>query len=496
MIEIKLGVAQLLDQLNSITFNLGQVRLSLFSILQIGFYLLLIYLLTHYFNTLLKRRILLKFFAEKGVRYVVANFISYGLGAFLLIIILQTTGVNLSSLALLGGTLGFGIGLGLQNLTRNFFSGITLLIEQKIKIGDFIQFQELEGYVREISARAVVIRLKNGSSVVMPSSLIIENQVINYSYDTEAVRLTLPLGVAYDSDPVLVTETLLLSAYSQGVVLKNPRAQVIFTSFGDHALGLELWVWIKTKDIGNRPEILSNLRFTVEYNFRLNNIVIAFPQQDLWLKNPEAIAESLGSVWSSSAQELSPDKKQIEDDLKSNDFKRVNKPIISIHKVLKSINYFENLNDLEIRQLLEIGQLENLPAGEVLFRENDPGDCLYIIIFGAVEVYTEKLNKVLAKLSTGSFFGELALMLGIPRTASVKATENCLFFTIKNDKLEMLLQTNVEFREALIDALCQHQEELRQRKQELADKGLLSESEEDSNIVNWLRKRLGNLFRF
>ncbi|BFM39601.1 cyclic nucleotide-binding domain-containing protein [Synechocystis sp. LKSZ1] len=494
MTELTKNIASFVQSLNSITFNFGQVSISLYSILQISFYLLIIYVLTHYFNTLLKKHLLARFITEKGVRYIIANLISYSLGAFILIIILQTTGINLSSLALIGGALGFGIGLGLQDLTRNFVSGMTLLAEQKIKIGDFIQFDGIEGYVREISPRAVVVRLKNGSSVIMPSSVIIEQKVINYHYDTETVRLTLPIGVAYGSDPVLVTETLLLSAYSQSTILREPRAQVIFTNFGDSALNLELWVWIKTADVGIKPEILSALRFAIEYNFRINHIVIPFPQRDLWLRNPDPWVTFFQSEEQVSTQADGEDVslKTAPESLKSVPLQTT----VSIRKVLKSINYFQDLNDLEIRQLIEIGQLKNIQAGEVLFRENDPGDAMYIVIFGEVEVYAEQLGKVLATLGIGSFFGELALMLGTPRTASVKALQNSLLFAIKHPHFECLLQTNLEFRETIINTLSQHQEELRQRKQELAEKGLLTAAEEDPNIVNWMRKRLQMLFGF
>lgn len=169
-------------------------------------------------------------------------------------------------------------------------------------------------------------------------------------------------------------------------------------------------------------------------------------------------------------------------------------PTISLSQVLKSSDYFSGLNELEIRQLVEIGQLQSLQSEEVLFRERDPADGFYIVISGLVEVYTEKLGRVLASLGPGSFFGELALMLGIPRTASVKAKEKSLLFVVRFPQFEQLLQSNPDFREAIINALGEHQGELMRRKEELATKGLLTSEEEDSNIMNWVRKRLQRLF--
>lgn len=471
-------ITRIFDALDSTTLSVGRSQLSLLDIAQVALYGLAIFALTHYLNRALRGIILRRFIFEQGIRYIVANLLSYGLGAFLFIAMLQASGVNLSSLTVVGGTLGLGIGLGLQNVTRNFVSGVTLLIEQKIKIGDFIRFESIQGYVREVSTRAVVVGLKDGSKVILPSSMLIENQVINYHYETESVRLTVAVGVAYGTDPVLVTETLLMCAYSQALVLTIPPAQVIFQDFGDNALHFELWVWIQGIYIGQHPEILSALRYTISFYFKRNGIGIPFPQQELWLKNPEAIAKY-----------FHPDL-----ELPSPDPTLSYEPTISLSQVLKSSEYFGSLNELEIRQLVEIGQLQSLIPGEVLFREKDAADGFYIVISGLVEVYTEKLERVLASLGPGSFFGELALMLGIPRTASVKAKEKSLLFVVRFPQFEQLLQNNPSFREAIINALGEHQEELIRRKQELSEKGLLALEEEDSNIMNWVRRRLQQLF--
>ncbi|MEB3192511.1 MAG: cyclic nucleotide-binding domain-containing protein [Snowella sp.] len=494
MTAIKNILLQIIQTLDAITLNIGQTTISLLTVIQGFFYFLLIFILTHYFNALLKNKLLYQIFLEKGIRNIIANLISYTIGTFAFIIILQSTGFNISSLAVLGGALGIGIGLGLQDLTKNFVSGLTILVEQKIKIGDFIQFGNYAGYVREISPRAVVIRLKDGSSVILPSSQLIENQVVNYHYETESVRLTVPIGVSYDTDPLLVTETLMLAAYNQCYILKDPPAQVIFKDFGDNALNFELWVWIKGTNIGINPEILSSLRFIIEYYFRLNEIVIAFPQQDLWLKNPDAIADAI--------QTAIPQKEipGIEtpiippQELDKKSQKIYFHPSISIRETLRSVPYFHDLSELEIRQMLEVGRLRKLKVGEILFREGDLGDAFYIVLSGSVEIFTEKLGKTLAKLEAGSFFGELALMLGTLRTATVKSLEDTVLFGISHHHFEQLLQANPDFQLALIKELSQHQEELMQRKQELAERGLLSQEEDDSNVITWMQKRLKILF--
>ncbi|MFN5513987.1 MAG: cyclic nucleotide-binding domain-containing protein [Cyanobacteriota bacterium] len=477
--ELKSWLGQIRGIFNSIRFELGNSHLSLGALLQTLLYLLLIYVLTYYFNEFLKKRLLTGFILEKGVRAIVANAVSYSAGFLIFLIVLQTSGVNLSSLAVLGGALGFGIGLGLQDLTRNLVSGFTLLVERKVKIGDFVEFGDIKGYVREVSPRALVVKLIDGSSVIIPNSKLIESQVTNYHYETETLRLTLTVGVAYGSDPVAVTETLLLAAYSVDAILKTPPAQVIFSDFGDNALLFELWVWIRVPDISRRFQILSSLRFLVDYYCRQNGVTIAFPQRDLWLKNPEAIAQAFG-------REPAPTEEP----------SQTPAPAISVARALKSIRYFEGLNDLELRQLIEIGQLQTLYPEEVLFRECDPGDALYIVLSGQVEVYTEKLNRVLRELAPGEVFGELALLLGTPRSASVRALEKTVLFVIRHEHLERLLRRHPDFQAALLQALERHQEELRRRKQELIDKGLICETEAETGLMTWVQERLKSLFNF
>lgn len=478
MTSIASMVQQIFRTLNSTTVSLGRTQLTMLDMAQVALSGLAIFILTHYCNRILRGVVLRRFILEQGIRYIVANLLSYGLGSFLFIAVLQANGVNLSSLTVIGGTLGLGIGLGLQNVTRNFVSGVTLLVEQKIKIGDYIRYENIQGYVREVSTRAVVVALKDGSKVILPSSLLMENLVTNYHYETESVRLTVKVGVAYGTDPVLVTETLLLCAYGQALVLTMPPAQVIFQDFGDNALIFELWVWINEENMGQHPEILSSLRYTIAFYCQRNGIVIPWPQRELWLKNPEAIAKYFRPELELPEQTPTPQPQ----------------PTVSLSQVLRSSAYFGSLNELEIRQLVEIGQLQSLLPGQVLFREDDAADGFYIVISGLMEVYTEQLGRVLASLGPGSFFGELALMLGIPRTASVVAKDKSLLFVVRFPQFEQLLQNNPDFREAIIAALGQHQEELLKRKEEMASKGLLGQGEEDANVMNWVRKRLQRLF--
>lgn len=473
-------VQKTLDLLNAELLSLGETSITLSVIFQIVIALFFIIFICQNLKNFLKHRLLAKFKIDEGNREAIATVISYGIGTLSSLVLLQTKGFNLASLAVLAGGLGVGIGLGLQSLTKNFTSGLTLLLERKLKVGDFVEFAGLSGYIKEISLRATVIRTREGGDVVVPNSQLVENQVLNWSYDTFTARVQIPVGVAYGTDPVLVTETLLNCAYGEPSVLHDPAPRVIFKGFGDNSLDFELWVWVNRIDLA--PIIRSSINFIIEYQLRQHNISIPFPQRDLWLRNPEFLIPNLNS---NNHHSPSPSP--------TPDLEKAKKPL-SLRELLHQVTYFQNLNDLELRQMIEIGYRKRLSPSQVLFREGDPGDAFYIILSGSVEVYVEKLDKHLTTLGTGKFFGELSLMLGIPRTATIRATEDTLLFAINNRAFEKLLREHPELAEAIIQELAEHREELAERQKQLREMGLVDDDEDDKNPVIWVRKRLKNLF--
>jgi len=462
--------------------KIGETAVSLSLIFGLIVSLLIVIFLTGTLKKFLKRGLLVRLRIDEGNREAISTIISYAIGTFAFVIVLQSTGFNLSSLAVLAGALGVGMGLGLQDLTKNFASGLTLLMERKLKVGDFVEFDGLSGYIKEVAIRSTLIRTRDGSYVVVPNSKLVDNRLINWSYDNFTARIKISVKVAYESDPVLVTETLLKSAYMETAVLHEPPPEVIFTGFGDSALDFQLRVWVNRID--REPQIKSSLNFIIEYNLRQQKISIPFPQRDLWIRNPEVLTRKFHP---------SRDSKDVAELAQQHLPKQSSKPL-AIRDLLRSVTYFQNFTDLELRKLVEIGYRKRLKSSEVLFREDEPGDAFYIILAGSVEVFVEKINKSLTTLQVGQFFGELSLMLGIPRTATVQSTEDTLLFVINNKGFEKLLQQHPDLAEVIVQELGKHQEELEVRQQELRELGLLDSSEDDSNVVNWVRKRLEKLF--
>lgn len=201
-----------------------------------------------------------------------------------LYIALKVVGIDLSSLALLAGAISVGIGFGLQNIIHNFVSGLIILAERPIAIGDRVEVDGVAGRVREINLRSTTVVTIDNISIIVPNSAFISSKVINWSHGDPKVRIRIPVGVAYGSDPEHVKQVLLRVAAEQPAVLRDPAPQVFFDSFGDSALNFELAVW--TAEMVTAPRrFRSDLNFAIARALREEGIEIPFPQPDLHLRS-------------------------------------------------------------------------------------------------------------------------------------------------------------------------------------------------------------------
>ncbi len=233
-------------------------------------------------TTLLRTRILQQTRISRGSQEVIFIVVKYSLISLGTIILLQVWGLNLSSLAILGSALGVGIGFGLQDITKNFASGLVLLFERSVQIGDFIEVSGHKGTVERIQARSIVLKTLDRVSIVVPNSRLLADEVINWSHENPISRFALSVGVAYGSDPEAVKEVLLQVAKEHPEVLDFPPPQVFFTDFGDSSLDFELLVWIT--EPSRQSPIKSELNFRIEKVLRERAIEIPFPQRDLHLR--------------------------------------------------------------------------------------------------------------------------------------------------------------------------------------------------------------------
>lgn len=234
----------------------------------------------------LKRWIAWKLLARSGmrlgVRQALASAAQYGLLLLGLMVALQTAGLDLTTVKFLAGALGLGVGFGLQNIVNNFVSGLIILLEQPIKIGDRIEIGGVIGQVVEINARSTTIVTNDNIAFLVPNSKLISENLINWSYNDDKVRFKVPFTVAYRSDPKLVETLLLEAARECSDVLQDPEPTVRLMSFGDSGIHFELRVW--TSLLMHRPgQLLSAINLAVLRRFRARGVEIPFPQRDVRL---------------------------------------------------------------------------------------------------------------------------------------------------------------------------------------------------------------------
>lgn len=265
-------------------FTLLNSSFTLTSIITFIFSIWLLVFLSGKFNKFLVNRILARYDIDIGIRQSIGTIIRYFVLVLGLIIIIQASGINLSALTVLAGALGVGIGFGLQNIADNFISGLIILFERPIKVGDRIEVGDVNGDVIRISGRSTTVLTNDNISIIVPNSEFVSSRVINWSHNDRKVRFRFPIGVSYNEDPDRVRAVILEVLNNNDGVLKNPPPDLWFDGFGDSSLDFNLMVW--TSMYVQRPgNLKSQLYYEIFRKFREHNIEIPFPQRDLHIKS-------------------------------------------------------------------------------------------------------------------------------------------------------------------------------------------------------------------
>ncbi|GAB4321949.1 mechanosensitive ion channel domain-containing protein [Cyanobacterium aponinum UTEX 3222] len=451
-------------------FFVSAKGISLWWILQVILLLLIVSFIAKFSKKILKNKLLLTLKINDSNREVISTFIAFAVATMGYIIVIQAMGINLTSLAVIVGGLGVGIGFGFQDLTRNLISGFTLLGEGKLKVGDLIEFQGKLGYIREISIRCTVINMIDGSELIVPNTELTNNTVINWNYDNCHGRIEVEIGVAYGSDLLLVTDVLLQSALTVKQILLNPHPQVIFLGFGDNSLNFALWIWVEK--INLKPFIKSSLLYIIEYNFKQNNIDIPFPQRDVWLHNVNS-KENRNINFSQASQK---DK--------------------SLRELLKQISLFHDFNDLQLIHLIEMGYQKYLQPEEILIKQGEYGDFFALILQGEVEAILEAntTEKIIFYFREGQYFGELPLLLNIPYPTTMKTNQKTRLLLIKKDNFNYLIKEYPFVGEQIVQELTQRQDILNNCHKQLKEMGLLKNEEDKNPILSMIRQYFQQIF--
>ncbi|NEP49242.1 MAG: mechanosensitive ion channel [Moorea sp. SIO3C2] len=471
-------------------FQLGTQELSLIMIVQLIVMAIITLYIARKLQDLIKRRVLTRFGLDRGTREALSSLIGYVLTVLGFLIVLQTAGINLSSLTVFAGAMGIGLGFGLQNLTANFISGLAILFEKPIKVGDYVKVDDLSGTVEKISIRSTTIRTNDGVFVIVPNTSFLENNVVNWTYQDPRARLRIPVDVPDESDPVIVTEVLLEAARKEPEVLPSPAPEVYFKGFGD-GMDFELLVWIDNPP--NMESIQSSLYYLIEEELREQGIEHAEPQRDLYIRNLKDLEfllqkpQQTGAANGSYAQEEFLSNKAVPP-ARKNKVKTNSRGKLTLRDLLRKVSFFEKCSDSELRHIIQQGYRQMLKAGDIICEENDPGDSFYIILSGLVEVFVESIGKRVATRKPGEFIGEMSLLLGTPRTATLRALEDTILFVVDQENMKSLLVKHKDLADQI-------SEELFKRKETLEQLGItVGVTEEKESGTNQIRQRLQSLF--
>ena len=270
----------------TLEFQLGQLRVSVVSVVFGAIVLTITIIVSSAGSKLLERRIAARRHIDPGLRYTIARLVKYLLMMVgTLIALRQAFGLDLTSIAVIFTALSVGIGFGLQYIAADIASGFILLFERPIRVGDRITIGDDEGDVQSINLRTTVVTTNDRVAIIVPNSKLVSQRVVNWTYGDPRARISIPVSVADDSDTQLVTSTLLDVAKEVENVLGDPPPRVQFLRFGAYSLDFRLLVW--TNQPRRNMQIRSDINYRIARLFRERGIKIPYPKQEFLLRNLE-----------------------------------------------------------------------------------------------------------------------------------------------------------------------------------------------------------------
>jgi small-conductance mechanosensitive channel len=348
-----------------------------------------------------------------------------------MMILIYQTDLDVAGLFTTSAVLSVIIGLALQDTLGNVFSGLSLQTERSFKVGDWVRFGEMEGVITDISWRATILRTRANDLVIIPNSLISKDVVVNYSAPTRVHAVLAEMGVHYRHPPADVRRAIEEAADQTTTILKMPRVHVRTKHFQDFAIIYEVKYWIK--DYAELEEIKNAFMTRIWYSFNRHGIEIPYPIRHLYLRT---ITEETEKAAARAAEDR-------------------------IFEQLREVPLFDPLTDQETRSLASRARVERYFTGEVVMRQGQPGDSLYIIDEGSVTVAVsaDGRSEKLAELGPSTIIGEMALMTGAERTATVTATLPTQFVVIDREAFRKTLLQNPQIAEQISELLSTRREQ-------------------------------------
>lgn len=345
------------------------------------------------------------------------------------------------------------IGLALQDTLGNFFAGLAIQIEKPFRVGDWVTIGELEGSVSEVTWRATKLVTKAGNFVVVPNSVMAKDPITNYSIPTRQMRLQVEVGTSYDVPPNVV-KSVIADALRNASELSTTRpAEIRIADFGASAIVYRVWFWVDDFDPDDRAQ--DQVRSYIYYALRRNNITIPYPIQI----------------------EMSPEEGGM-----------APPPAAADAAALATVPMFAALSDSERAQLLSVARAVLFAKGEAIVRQGQPGHSLFVMKRGDASVTLGGTQGEVARLAAGDVFGEMSLLTGEARTATVMALTDCDLLEIDAEGFRTVVMANPSVLEHVTTVTASRREELdRHRETRTA---AVSTTEARQSLLNRVRQFL------
>ena len=300
------------------------------------------------------------------------------------------------------------VGFALQDTLGNLFAGLAIQIEKPFRVGHWIQVSGREGLVQEVTWRATKLRTKDGEFLVIPNSIVSKEPVLNYSEPTVANSISVEVGAGYLTPPNTVKDAILHAVANASLAIPAPEPQVIVKGFGASAIEYVVYFWVN--DYGLEREARDQVRTNIWYEFRRRNIEIPWPIQIEYSREEQPV--------------------------------RTERDIARAAGRLAAVDLFAHLDD-EARHALALSADEHLfAAGETVVRQGAAGDSMFVVLSGRVRVQLEPSGQEVAVIPAGGFFGEMSMLTGAPRAATVKVIDDVTVLEISSADFRALAAAN------------------------------------------------------
>lgn len=268
--------------LDQFAFKLGKIRISVYLILKIIIVLLSVMSIAGFLSKKIKNYVVNNKTIKTNTKSIINKFLDIVIYSAVFIIILKIFGVDLTAFAVIGGAIGVGIGFGLQKIASNFISGIILLFEKSVEVGDIVELENgnIFGTVKHFGGRYTLVEAMDGKEIMIPNEEFIINKVTNWTYSNNRARIEIVVGVAYGSDLIKAKQIMLECAKGHKKCLSYPEAECFLTVFDDYDIKFTLYFWINDI-IDGRLGAKSDVMIAVYQKLTANNIIIPIPQREV-----------------------------------------------------------------------------------------------------------------------------------------------------------------------------------------------------------------------